>query len=1723
MFPTNSNVNVARTVKAFSEDAVTVTKSIQRLQIDKEISTLALSRSQTRLPKAFSTSRRKASDIKASRSPKKQKNTKKEANREVRWSQKYPSFDNFEPQMLSSLLGLGKMSQGMSDVSSLAEKINGLLSQESLDSLKNTTFNVEKASEIFSSIDPKLIEEALLAPSNLVHSIENLVGILKDSKDSLGTIALWLSISMFLYWSHNKDSKYLMAAIVLAVIALSLSGMPTQLLQWLIKLSSFNTPDDLVEPQMSVHDINQFAGIGLSILALLVGFQDKHLNIPKLAWEFLDKRERMTRSLSSCLTSILDFIEYLLNKCSASFGTKKMFSFMQSGIGKVDDYLLQVDTFKQSVESGKMMFTQTTYDRLIQMVKDGETLLRGLPREDSTMQIVSILRSRLLWLEKKRVEFSSSSFTNDGMRPEPVHIMLRGPPGTGKSQLIAFLFQALCAASLPAELLEEFNKNPAKFMYERQMEAEYWDGYCCFSWVTLFDDLGQIRDVIGSPDGEWMNLIRCKNSFPYRLHMAKIEDKSNTYFISRFIISTTNHMEEFPIESITNRDAIKRRIDFDVEVHFKPEHLDTNGKLPQFDIDSLPKNEEGHPVYTENVPLLLLREDKTTERRIVQISFEELVGMTLEKHAIQERVYQDKMQEWKRIRETYSPDLGFHRVPPGRGHYKHATDPMYKGVHMVSLEDLSEEDDEYYESQMDTHFDGYGEYRFTISPRTRMLMCTLEGMDETLTALEDKNGLGDRAHKALIVHRLYEIGLVLDEDYAICFSTHRDIRALYSFFSVFGVQTLALLQEPDETIWFESFSKWIESEGKLTDLPMSMPRPTTPLPTYTYRERLTNWFDQFKLTWIYKVSTWLERNKAMLPMISFFTTFFVGKAIIYYRSRSKLSAESKAAIEKLDHSEVKTQSMGHSDSMKQVNDSRQRLALLKAKLTPSQPQMAQQYDQYTWKRSRAILNANCYEFHLQEHNGMIRRAGFVTFVCGRIAICPAHFITNMLQGVEEYPEMIDFKVKLINRMCQERIITCTFRDILYDSNCDFERYDLASFQLPKHLISEHKDITDAFMQDRLFSAMTNRSVMLPEPTPEGVPHSTEAVMIENLPTNYGLKTIQRCFVYQGPFTVGDCGIPMFLLHGNSSWGCIGGIHVAGLTEARKGVSCAVTRSMIENIISQHVSVILPSDPIEGLPEQQMKQEDVPERFAFIRTVDKPILVAGSSEITRSPLHCGWGMSKTVPSKTYPHHLPTGEFIDPFDLALSKYCIPGPTGMRIDVLQQCADSFEEHLFNISTVNVERRLFTFEEAVLGIEGHEHFTSIKRSTSPGYPFIHLPLYEGKAKFGIFGEEQEYDMDNPVVDDLRRRVGNMITQAAMGIRSEIIFTDNLKDERLPIAKVAEGKARLFSGAALDYLIAFRMHFGAFCEWYTANHTVNGSAVGLNPYSTDWHLLATSLDSKANGEPNIGAGDFSRFDGSELPIVHDMILEIINNWYEEIYSGEIDPDARMIRTILWKELTNSKHIRGDVIYAWPSSLPSGHPITTIVNCMYNHIAFRYCWYRMCEEHGVSDYVEDAWDAYVKHVYLCVMGDDNIFAVSDVFKYVFTEATIAPWMAEIGLTYTSETKDVLHVALRNLEDVEFLKRSFRYDEVDRLWQAPLRLDVVLEIPYWIRKSPLTRHRAVDDNVQKSLDELSLHGKEVWDTWAPLIKQTYYQRCNRVPKHHKYASCKNAILSRKDWY
>jgi len=394
---------------------------------------------------------------------------------------------------------------------------------------------------------------------------------------------------------------------------------------------------------------------------------------------------------------------------------------------------------------------------------------------------------------------------------------------------------------------------------------------------------------------------------------------------------------------------------------------------------------------------------------------------------------------------------------------------------------------------------------------------------------------------------------------------------------------------------------------------------------------------------------------------------------------------------------------------------------------------------------------------------------------------------------------------------------------------------------------------------------------------------------------------------------------------------------------------------------------------------------------------------------------------------------------------------------------------------------QRILTYEEAVRGTMDDDFMKAVNRTTSPGYPYsLQNKGKPGKTRW--MGKDEKFDFESMEAQQLRADVDELIEDCRIGKISNVFFVDTLKDERREKAKVDVGKTRVFSAGPQHFVVAFRKYFLPFAAWLMHNRIDNEVAVGSNPYSLDWERIAKRLKSKGK---HVIAGDFGNFDGSLVAqILWAIFWEIFVPWLE-MFNDLNSKEGRDILKIclgLWAHLVHSVHIFGDNVYMWTHSQPSGNPFTVIINCLYNSIIMRISWIRIMRRDCPSYMSMKFFRLFVA---LITYGDDNAANIADKVIHLYNQETISAIMAEMKHEYTDEGKSGTIIRSRQLEDIFFLKRGFRFCPELQRTVAPLKIEVIYEMLNWTRNT-IDPNVILMSNINTAFREVVNHGRDAYD-------------------------------------
>lgn len=725
-----------------------------------------------------------------------------------------------------------------------------------------------------------------------------------------------------------------------------------------------------------------------------------------------------------------------------------------------------------------------------------------------------------------------------------------------------------------------------------------------------------------------------------------------------------------------------------------------------------------------------------------------------------------------------------------------------------------------------------------------------------------------------------------------------------------------------------------------------------------------------------------------------------------------------------------------------------------------------------------------------------RPLGFFVFLQGRTAILPEHFCFSIEDWIdkgeiEDNPTLNFHRVGAIGTG-----YSIKYHDIVFTVN-DGQNND-QTFAIFPRVVMNHVDITKYMTDDGdpLLESKFSAALLRPDDD-----HSFALVATTAHPVGqktYAGYTSDCCYQYAIATRKGECGSPLFALH-HTGKPILVGIHVAG-SGGSSGIASRTYRKDVMEVLDHYPSEVVV--PLNEEPDLELQMGD---KFLVANEVTK-LRVAQNNQVIPSPLHEAWGASDYAPSALKPR-IVDGVRTDPWDKARSKYSNYGPVS-NLHILDCVAQETISSMVYCSEKDMPwaPRVFSFRDAVQGVDGVPFCDGIPRNTSSGYPFCLDAKKKGKQDW--FGSDGPYDFDTPRAKDLSGRIECVVNMLGDGVRVNFLFADFLKDERRTKIKVESCSTRLISASPMDFLILCKMYFGDLVRWLMSNRIRNGMAMGVNPYSDEWETLAKHMESV--GDKMI-FGDFSGFDGSLSITIMYKFLDLAETYYHNA-----DPKDRIIRRVLFEDIINSKHVtkgvddRHSLVYEWFGSNPSGNAITTPLNSFSNILIIKYG-VVLCKIHALGydtfnapdDVVFGVISGFTDHIRVIVFGDDNGISVSDDWADDVDQEKLTVAMSEFGFTYTDEAKGGVKHMHRPLSSCSFLKRGFlRTSPFVKRRLAPLDLGVILEMPYWTRASAPTG--SVEATVDTALMELAMHGEEIFSKWAPIIRESSNSRLGHAP-------------------
>lgn len=604
--------------------------------------------------------------------------------------------------------------------------------------------------------------------------------------------------------------------------------------------------------------------------------------------------------------------------------------------------------------------------------------------------------------------------------------------------------------------------------------------------------------------------------------------------------------------------------------------------------------------------------------------------------------------------------------------------------------------------------------------------------------------------------------------------------------------------------------------------------------------------------------------------------------------------------------------------------------------------------------------------------------------------------------------------------------------------------------------------------------------------------------------------ILKGYSYAADTQNGDCG-SVLLQHNVRTNAKILGLHVAAITEVTRAFSELLVREEVDSMIdslTERTGYITTGNVgqtvelarrhnimVQGLQSNQFQHLN--DNVNIIDNVRSDLLkrTPTKTEIKPSPLAGHIDIqAKTEPAVLTPSDPRCTSGIDPLINTVGGYGLESkpfsPSHGRL-VVEYMISKLRKYDGYIG-----RRTLSLKEAINGIPGVDYADSMNMNSAEGsFWNLNRPFW-AHNKSWMFenlaapGERADYKIN--MESGLLQKLVHRLKEAMAGRRVLSVTSENLKDERRPLKKTRPPEnateeelkeftpnTRSFSILPVDYNILVREYFWDFSAMIMKHRGELGPQVGINPCSIEW----TALMKRLLATSTMGfAGDFKNYDRQTPAEFMDMSCDIINGWYDD------GPVNAQIRKVLMGEAFDRLTIVRGVFLHIDKGLPSGFPLTVIVNSLNNDIYKYYAWLAITTGEFVPKLLMDSekrkdltpfipLEKCDNHTDSAYYGDDNLHAVDPEVSDFFNMRTYGEFLEQHNVMLTDEDKNHWSTAapLVPMESVSFLKRLFVPYPHSGFYLAPLEKRSIEDRLLWITDSKyMSDAELLHENIQNSL-------------------------------------------------
>lgn len=1374
------------------------------------------------------------------------------------------------------------------------------------------------------------------------------------------------------------------------------------------------------------------SGLFNSISSLLSKY-----GLQKITRQLLDLI-RLTKELPQFVSTVKDVLIYFVNESwDALFGEQLI-----DTSGRYNaDYESRLRDLLSRHASGKLKHSFDESKNVNYLIKTTTKLMN----EATGYGDKSILSMYLRKLGEIDTLLSDVRFSLNGTRQEPVTVFITGPPGTHKTILSRMI------ASQLVRYFQGEDVDVDDHMYVKP-SGDFWSQYSN-QFITMVDDFGQVRDSVGDPR-EKGELINIYNTAPYPLEMNLNEEKGKVYYTSSFYIATCNDGYD-TANSLISQSALTRRMDYIVTLKYNGTSSDDHVKNIRPGDYTYVLKRHGKVISSLDYSSFF---HELVRKYKIKGSHYRIMKMTQSFAKIPEgtSAIEEKIDSWLNAKEqtfaTFNVPTSFERQAAGEQVIQ--MDPVVDSM----LESSSDEDEE-------DHFRGISPPIENEIANGFISLCDIAHREMDIESFHIKaysySDIPDDVAKAYMERSDVDPSIKLRKD-LIPEDTQLYLKAMYGkntydcFTARLAYDTeilgyriphaiLNFFSEKLHNPWHDNnlrflFHVWFVLPtayhtimcGSPEDIKVIMERSSKSM-DYPYSD-FDSQITRPKIAMLLEGKFWSCLTVAWKELRHKMFNFFYDKtglhidpySIVKVLAAVSILASGATLATLLYKAYTNVSEQGNYKQFvpyKKAGDKKTYKQVVADKLANRQSaSTGPMIERIEASSVRMCIIKDGTEFPVLGR-GYYLDTNHILF--------PLHFLQDMLDDTER------ITVRLIDDSGQKFDVPALSiierLSMLETPEIELAIYEDWSFKKTR------LDLKPYFIsQDRLSKMPSHFPVLM-------CPYTEKRIQGSYATFNsveFDGSTMLKALTYSIDTGRGDCGSFVYLTDPSLGKQIIAGLHHLGTP---KGSASRVAHAFV-----------LTSDVIED---------------AMLHFKGRDVETQANVTVMR---HDPYGYSKIVPSVLASHpdlpffqkpaRISPREGFDPLVGALAKYA-KKEISYSEDILDFATVTFKSQLLGNYYRVVYGDRIPLEICFFGDPDQPYMKAIPTSTSCGFPLV-------KTNPGIKMDAKRGGVSSDAYKAIASEVLKIETDLIQGKRGDFIYTINMKDETLPIEKVDKGKARIFFSGPLYLALLTKMYFGEFVLYMCEDCILKDTAMTVNPASGDWKDIYDKLLGVVPSSEYSAVHDFdySGFDASNNVVVLNRVRDIILDWYA--YYGMEKGNA--VRKLLFMEITHSRHLVFEDVLEWDHSLPSGNMLTLLVNSMSNIILMRYAYYKIMP-YDLS---------FEKEVRLIVMGDDNVVSVSHKVKDVFTPASIAVSVAELGFTITAGDKKSQLTGWKNISEVNFLKRSFVRDSIGVV-RGPLELSSIWNTIRWTRRGPYMSSTTYS-NILFFYREMALHGKVIFE-------------------------------------